>query len=141
MKLGPALVMTPDLDVALAFYRDELGLSLSERFETQLVFELGGRALHVFACARPAPKAEHGADGASVISFEVETIGPAMAALAARGVTFLHARPPGTPMRAWPTPRFARRAASCMSWSSGGGRVREDRSEGVDGDDFRAEAA
>lgn len=42
MKLGPALVMTPDLDVALAFYRDVLGLSLSERFETQLVSSSAG---------------------------------------------------------------------------------------------------
>ncbi len=93
MKLGPALVMTPDLEAALAFYRDVLGLALRERFESQLVFDLGGRALHVFACARPALEAEHGADAASVISFEVEAIEPAMAALAARGVTFLHARP------------------------------------------------
>ena len=93
MKLGPALVMTPDLEAALVFYRDGLGLSLSARFENQLVFDLGGRALHVFACARPAPEAEHGADAASVISFEVEAIEPVLAALAARGVTFLHARP------------------------------------------------
>lgn len=93
MKLGPALVMTPDLEAALAFYRDILGLALRERFESQLVFDLGGRALHVFACARPASEAEHGADAASVISFEVEAIEDAMAALAARGVMFLHAQP------------------------------------------------
>lgn len=93
MKLGPALVMTPDLEAALAFYRDVLGLALGERFENQLVFDLGGRALHVFACARPAPQAEHGADGASVISFEVEAIGPAMAELSAKGVDFLHGQP------------------------------------------------
>lgn len=93
MKLGPALVMTPDLDAALGFYRDVLGLSLRERFETQLAFDLGGGSLHVFACARAAPAAEHGADGASVISFEVEDIDAAMASLAARGVEFLHARP------------------------------------------------
>ena len=89
LKLGPALVMTPDLDAALTFYRDVLGLSLSARFETQLVFDLGGRSMHVFASARPAPAAEHGADGASVISFEVEAIEPAMAELTAKGVEFL----------------------------------------------------
>ncbi|MBA4011091.1 MAG: hypothetical protein C0481_04420 [Phenylobacterium sp.] len=93
LKLGPALVMTPDLAAALSFYRDVLGLSLSEQFESQLVFDLGGRTLHVFACARPAPEAAHGADGASVISFEVEAIGPVMADLAAKGVEFLHAQP------------------------------------------------
>lgn len=93
MKLGPVLVMTPDLEAALGFYRDVLGLSLSQRFEHQLVFDLGGRGLHVFACARPAPEAEHGADAASVISFEVEAIEPAMAALRAKGVEFLHAHP------------------------------------------------
>ena len=47
LKLGPALVMTPDLDAALTFYRDVMGLSLSARFETQLVFDLGGRSMHV----------------------------------------------------------------------------------------------
>lgn len=93
MKLGPALVMTPDLDAALAFYRDVLGLALGGRFENQLVFDLGGQALHVFGCARPAPAGEHGADGASVVSFEVEAIAPAMADLAAKGVEFLHAQP------------------------------------------------
>ncbi|KQW70655.1 hypothetical protein ASE17_17420 [Phenylobacterium sp. Root77] len=93
MKLGPALVMTPDLDAALAFYRDVLGLALSAQFENQLVFDLGGRSLHVFGCARPAPEAEHGADGGSVLSFEVEAIEPAMAELTAKGVEFLHAQP------------------------------------------------
>ena len=93
MKLGPVLVMTPDLEAALGFYRDVLGLALSARFESQLEFDLGGRALHVFACARAAPAAEHGADGASVISFEVEDIEAAMASLAANGVEFLHPRP------------------------------------------------
>ena len=93
MKLGPALVMTPDLEAALGFYRDVLGLRLVERFENQLAFDLGGQALRVFACARPAPDGEHGADGASVVSFEVEAIGPAMEALAAKGVEFLHAQP------------------------------------------------
>ncbi|WP_312166985.1 VOC family protein [Phenylobacterium sp.] len=93
MKLGPALVMTPDLEAALGFYRDMLGLTLAERFENQLVFDLGGQVLHVFGCARPAPEAEHGADGASVISFEVEAIEAAMADLAAKGVEFLHAQP------------------------------------------------
>lgn len=93
LKLGPALVMTPDLEAALVFYRDVLGLTLSRRSDSQLAFDLGGRALHVFACARAAPAAEHGADGASVISFEVDDIEAAMASLAASGVAFLHARP------------------------------------------------
>ena len=92
-RLGPALVMTPDLEEALAFYRDVLGLRLDWRTEDQLAFALGDRALHAFRCEGPAGPGEHGRTAGSVISFEVSDLTAAMAALSAEGVRFLHARP------------------------------------------------
>ena len=85
--------MTPDLDAALAFYRDVLGLALQWQAPDQLAFELGDRALHVFRCEAPAGPGEHGRTASSAISFEVSDLAAAMAALSAKGVRFLHARP------------------------------------------------
>lgn len=93
LRLGPALVMTPDLDDALAFYRDALGLRLIWRVEDQLAFELGDRALHVFRCEAPAGPGRHGETASSVISFEVDDLAGAMAQLTTKGVRFLHAAP------------------------------------------------
>jgi catechol 2,3-dioxygenase-like lactoylglutathione lyase family enzyme len=93
LSLGPLLVMTPDLDGARAFYGEVLCLSLSAAFDNQLVFALPGGALHVFRCENGAPPAQHGRDGASVITFEVTSVAEAMATLQARGVRFLHRRP------------------------------------------------
>lgn len=93
MRLGPLLVMTPDLGVALDFYGRILALPLLSRSETQLIFDIGGGSLHVFECDRAAVPQQHGSDAASVISFEVADLGAAMTRLQARGVAFLHERP------------------------------------------------
>lgn len=93
MKLGPALVMTPDLEKALGFYRDALGLRLKQRFDSQLVFELGAGRLHIFRCEAQAPPARHGADAASVICFEVQNLPDKMRELRDKGVTFIHDHP------------------------------------------------
>ena len=93
MKLGPLLVMTPDIDEALRFYRDVLGLELSEQLSGHLVFDLGAAPLHVFRCERDAPAGEHARDAGSVITFEVIAIERMMSGLTAKGVVFLHASP------------------------------------------------
>lgn len=93
MKLGPLLVMTPDLDAALDFYGKALGLLMSNRTDNQLVFELGATSLHVFLCENPAPPCKHGADAAAVITFEVESLDETVRALKSLGVVFLHDRP------------------------------------------------
>ncbi|MDP1874887.1 VOC family protein [Phenylobacterium sp.] len=93
MKLGPALVMTPDLDAALAFYGEVLGLPLRERAEDQLVFDVGASSLHVFRCQKQRTEIQHGEDAASVVTFEVQCLDAEMARLRARGVTFLHESP------------------------------------------------
>jgi catechol 2,3-dioxygenase-like lactoylglutathione lyase family enzyme len=93
MKLGPSLVMTPDLGEALTFYREVLGLTLQEESATQLIFGSGTWALHVFQCEAPAAAQQHGRDASSVISFEVGSLAETMVTLQARGVEFLHAEP------------------------------------------------
>ena len=93
MKLGPSLIMTPDLDEALAFYGEVLGLSLLAQSSTQVVFGSQAWALHVFKCEAPAPAQQHGRDASSVISFETESLAETMVMLQARGVEFLHAEP------------------------------------------------
>ena len=93
MKLGPALVLTPDLIESLGFYRDILGLTLTGQFEGHLVFDSGTWSLHVFRCEGKTPPHRHGRDGGSVITFEVASIDQTMEALKAKGVKFLHEAP------------------------------------------------
>lgn len=93
MKLGPLLVMTPDLEAALDFYGAVLELPLRSRAGNQLIFEIGAGSLHVFQCDHVAPPQRHGADAASVISFEVQDLDETMSRLRARGVAFLHDQP------------------------------------------------
>lgn len=93
MKLGPALVMTPDLDAAREFYGEILGLTLSRSSADQLVFDVGPVTLHVFRCADAGPGLRHGEDAASVITFEVDSLSTEVARLRAHGVTFLHETP------------------------------------------------
>lgn len=93
MKLGPALVLTPDLEEALSFYRDALGLELKDQFDSQLVFELGAGRLHVFRCEAPAPPSRHGADASSVICFEVQDLTDKIRELRDKGVIFIHDHP------------------------------------------------
>jgi catechol 2,3-dioxygenase-like lactoylglutathione lyase family enzyme len=85
--------MTPDVEAALEFYGDILGLPLARRSADQLVFEVGGASLHVFRCERPAGDGRHGRDASSVITFEVESLDAEVRRLRARGVAFIHERP------------------------------------------------
>ncbi|WP_333586843.1 VOC family protein [Phenylobacterium sp.] len=93
MKLGPVIVMTPDLEAAAEFYRDALGLRLAHRTPDQLIFELGGAALHIFRCEHAAGAEGHGRDAASVITFEVQSLSIEMERLRTHGVTFIHEKP------------------------------------------------
>src|SRR5919197_1951697 len=74
-----------DMDRAVAFYRDVLGLTLSRReANAWAVFDAGGRmfALHGAIEGRPV------APGGAAAVFDVADLDAAKAALAARGVTF-----------------------------------------------------
>lgn len=95
-KLQNAYYVTRDMDRAVAFYRDVLGLSLS--------FQDGGKWAQMkagdvnFSLASPEEAAE-GAEGATVI-FEVDDIEAAKAALEHGGGTVLGLRDMGDHGRA-----------------------------------------
>lgn len=93
MKLGPALVMTPDLDAAREFYGEILGLTLRRSSPEQLIFDAGALPLHVFRCGGSRSASRHGDETASVITFLVDSLETEVARLRARGVTFLHKSP------------------------------------------------
>ncbi|MGH6958542.1 MAG: VOC family protein [Caulobacteraceae bacterium] len=94
MKLGLVMVLTPDLHEARTFYGDLLELPLKAEGQRELVFDMGGQALHVFRCEAPAPaSARHGATAATVVVFEVASIEDRMRELRRRGVEFLHETP------------------------------------------------
>jgi catechol 2,3-dioxygenase-like lactoylglutathione lyase family enzyme len=75
-----------DLDAAIAFYRDALGLALIARFDPPglAFFDLGGTRLMLGRSESPTP--------GSTLYFRIADIEAAHAALAARGVVF--ERPP-----------------------------------------------
>lgn len=94
MKLGPLLVMTPDLGAAAAFYGDVLKLPLIEHSNDQLIFEIGALTLHVFRCDSPAAAEDrHGHSASSSITFEVASLEAEMQRLRSCGVQFIHERP------------------------------------------------
>ena len=101
LKLGPLLVLTPDLDEARTIYRDILGLPLLSEFPDQIVFGLSDRRLHVCRCVNSAPKAEHGRDAAAVLTFEVESLEEMFRWLREKGVRLLHHEPAWNAEMGW----------------------------------------
>jgi catechol 2,3-dioxygenase-like lactoylglutathione lyase family enzyme len=93
MRLGPVIVIAPDLGQALGFYRDRLALGLRAEHPGHLIFDLPPGELHVFAGSAAAAPHRHGRDAATVLTFEVADIEQAMGRLAGRGVVFLHETP------------------------------------------------
>jgi catechol 2,3-dioxygenase-like lactoylglutathione lyase family enzyme len=72
-----------DMDKALEFYGETLGLDTGEGPEGVLVLQIeGGRDVMVY------PKADHTPAAYTVLNFPVEDIEQAVDALAERGVTF-----------------------------------------------------
>jgi len=73
-----------DMDEAIGFYRDVLGLDLRARYgEDWTEFEVGGSTIALHGSRGMAPPNE----GATVV-FEVEDLDQAMVQLASRGVRF-----------------------------------------------------
>ncbi|MBV9330134.1 MAG: VOC family protein, partial [Alphaproteobacteria bacterium] len=90
MKLGAAIVFTPDLKAARSFYENVLGIKLVRETGTMLVFDCGGIELDVFRSSRPAVAQEHSVDASSGLAFEVTSLDEHVARLRAAGVEFLH---------------------------------------------------
>ncbi len=82
-RLGQIAVPVTDIDRAVAFYRDVLGM----RFLFQAPPGLGFFDLDGVRLMLDAPAAEH-AGNASVLYYKVDDIQAAHATLVARGVTF-----------------------------------------------------
>ncbi|MBV8681452.1 MAG: VOC family protein [Caulobacteraceae bacterium] len=93
LKLGPPLVLTPDLAEARVLYGDILGLPIAAEFTDQIVFSLDDTTLHVFRCENPAARAQHGRDAACVITFEVDSLTEVLQVLENKGVRVLHHEP------------------------------------------------
>ena len=75
----------PDLEVARGFYRDVLGLTVSENAMGMLQLTLpGGARVLIY------PKADHKPAVFTILNLGVADIDQAVDALAERGVTFLH---------------------------------------------------
>jgi methylmalonyl-CoA/ethylmalonyl-CoA epimerase len=84
-KAAVVILGVTDLNRAVAFYRDRLGLKLERTHEEFAFFDAGGITI---ALRGGRPKVDEAALTASEISFEVEHVKPAYQALRKLGVAF-----------------------------------------------------
>jgi catechol 2,3-dioxygenase-like lactoylglutathione lyase family enzyme len=84
-KVSVVILAVTDLNRAVEFYRDRLGLKLVRTHEDFAFFDAGGITI---ALRGGRPKVDPAALLASEISFEVEHVKPAYQALRALGVEF-----------------------------------------------------
>ena len=84
-RVGFIMLGVSDVQAALPFYRDALGLTVKWAMEDLVFLDAGGVTLVL----RPAPRTAAAPDGMRTeIVFEVEDIDAAHRSLVARGVTF-----------------------------------------------------
>lgn len=82
-SIGQISIRITDVDRAIAFYRDQLGLRFLFRFPGMAFFDCGGVRLYMTNPENPQFA------GTSIIYFRVGSIGAAHAALEAKGVAFV----------------------------------------------------
>jgi methylmalonyl-CoA/ethylmalonyl-CoA epimerase len=82
--IGQIAITVSDVDRAVAFYRDVLGLPLLFRFPGLAFFDCGGVRLMLSHPEKPELA------GASIVYYRVPEIHAAAAAVEARGVALLH---------------------------------------------------
>lgn len=86
-KIGLVMLGVADLERAVAFYRDKLGLAVQGEVPGEFAFfDAGGMAL---ALSVPLAKNSPAMVGATEVVFAVASVRAAHAALAGRGVAFL----------------------------------------------------
>ena len=83
-RVGQIHVNAKDLDRAVAFYRDRLGMSLLFQVPTMAFFTCGG--VTIMLGTPSAPEYDH---PASIIYYEVDDLDAACAALRERAVSFI----------------------------------------------------
>lgn len=83
-RIGQIHVNARDLDRAVAFYRDRLGMRLLFQVPTMAFFQCG--EVTIMLGTPSAPEYDH---VASIIYYQVDDIDAACAALRERGVTFI----------------------------------------------------
>lgn len=89
-QIGQIAVFVDDLDRAVAFYRDTLGMRLLFQVPVGLAFfDCDGVRLMLDKAAKDANPGRH--FGSSIIYYKVDDIKEAHATLASRGVTFTQA--------------------------------------------------
>jgi len=81
-RIGQILVPIRDVDRAVAFYRDVLGMRFLFRFPGTAFFDCGGIRLYLSIPESPA------FDGRVTIYYRVDDVADAVAELESRGVTF-----------------------------------------------------
>jgi methylmalonyl-CoA/ethylmalonyl-CoA epimerase len=81
-SIGQLSISVTDVDRAVAFYRDQIGLTFLFQFPGMAFFDCGGVRLYLSKPEKPEFA------GTSILYFRVASIEAAHAALAGRGVTF-----------------------------------------------------
>jgi catechol 2,3-dioxygenase-like lactoylglutathione lyase family enzyme len=85
-KIGFVMLGTKDLAKAVAFYRDQLGMTVQQQIPGFAFLDGGGITL---ALSEPLAKAREHLVGATEVVFPVSGVREACAALRARGVVFV----------------------------------------------------
>jgi methylmalonyl-CoA/ethylmalonyl-CoA epimerase len=84
-SIGQIFVSVSDVDRAVAFYRDQVGLTFLFQFPGMAFFDCGGVRLYLSKPEKPEFA------GTSILYFRVASIEAAHAELSARGVPFVNA--------------------------------------------------
>jgi glyoxylase I family protein len=90
LRMGRILVFVTNLDEAVRFYGEVLGLELQSRTERRLTFSGEDFVLDAFVCDEAADPRPYASQAGSSIAFKVESIDLCVAELRDRGVEFLH---------------------------------------------------
>ena len=84
-KIGVIMLDVTELARSVAFYRDRLGLTLQQQFESFAFFNGGGVTLLL---RQTSPQTRSGVPGATEVVFSVEGVREAHEALKGKGVAF-----------------------------------------------------
>lgn len=93
LSIGRHLIFVTDLDAAVGFYRDVLGMELIGQTPQRVSFGGDGFVLDAFQCEEPGDWESHATRAGSALAFQVGSIDDAVTKLRERGVVFLRDKP------------------------------------------------